>query len=390
MINLKLAYKNIIGAGLRTWLNAFVLSIVFVSMISLNGIIVGMNRSTTNNLKNAIYGGGQYWQENYDPYDPLTIEQSHARPTQKLQSLIALGQAEPISIIQGAIYPQGRIKNVLIKGIDPQQSILHLPMEKLSRETEYIPAVIGTRMAENSKLKKNDIVTLRWRDKDGTFDAADVKIVHIMNTLVSSVDNGQLWVPYETLQKMLGTQNQATIVVVNQGYKPKFEQDGPWQFKSLAYLLKDIEEMKKIQIASYAFMYLLLLFMALLAVFDTRVLSIFHRKREIGMLLALGMERKKVISLFTLEGSLLGVLSLIIGVIYATPFLVWSARSGIKLPESTSDFGIAISHTLYPVYGWKIIVASALLMLISVTVVSYFPASRISDIEPQKVLAGRE
>ncbi|MCF7885808.1 MAG: ABC transporter permease, partial [Candidatus Marinimicrobia bacterium] len=91
MINFKLAFKNILGAGLRTWLNAFVLSIVFVAMIGLNGIIVGMNHSTINNLKNAIYGGGQYWHQNYDPYDPLTIENSHARPASKSQKLIEQG-----------------------------------------------------------------------------------------------------------------------------------------------------------------------------------------------------------------------------------------------------------------------------------------------------------
>jgi len=137
-------------------------------------------------------------------------------------------------------------------------------------------------------------------------------------------------------------------------------------------------------------MYLLLLFMALLAVFDTQVLSIFHRKKEIGMLMALGMERKKVIKLFTLEGAMQAFLALILGAIYATPLLIWTAKSGIKLPESTSDFGMAISTTLYPIYGWRIIVEPSLLLLISVTIVSYFPTRRISDIEPQKVLAGRQ
>jgi ABC-type lipoprotein release transport system permease subunit len=390
MVNLKLSFRNIFGAGIRTWLNAFVLSIVFVAMISLNGLIVGMNRSTINNMKNSIYGGGQYWHQNYDPYDPSTIEKSHAQTSEGINALIDEGKAEPIMITQGALYPQGRIKNILIKGIDPEQNILNLPTDRLLVETDYIPAVIGTRMAESSQLKRDDIVTLRWRDKDGTFDAADIKIVHVMNTLVPAVDDGQIWISYQKLQSMMATHEHATMVVIRQDLQPPFESAGVWEFKSLTYLLRDIEEMKKIQILSYAFMYLLLLFMALLAVFDTQVISIFRRKREIGMLMALGMERKNVIKLFTLEGALQGVLSLLIGALYATPFLISTAKSGIKLPDSTGDFGMAISTSLYPIYGWKIIVGSALLMLVSVTVVSYFPSRRISNIEPQKVLAGRE
>jgi len=390
MVNLKLSFRNIFGAGIRTWLNAFVLSIVFVAMISLNGIIVGMNRSTINNMKNSIYGGGQYWHHNYDPYDPSTIEKSHAQTAGEIKTLIDEGKAEPIMITQGALYPQGRIKNILIKGIDPEQNILNLPTDRLLVKTDTIPAVIGTRMAESSQLKKDDIVTLRWRDKDGTFDAADIKIVHIMNTLVPAVDDGQIWISYQKLQEMMGTHEHATMVVIQQDFEPPFQSAGVWELKSLTYLLRDIEEIKKIQILSYAFMYLLLLFMALLAVFDTQVISIFRRKREIGMLMALGMERKNVIKLFALEGALHGVLSLIMGALYATPFLIWSAKNGIKMPESAGDFGMAISTSLYPIYGWKIIVGSALLMLVSVSIVSYFPSRRITNIVPQKVLAGRE
>jgi len=390
MVSLKLSLRNILGAGLRTWLNAFVLSIVFVAMIGLNGIIVGMNRSTTNNMKNALYGGGQYWHQNYDPFDPSTIEQSHAQLPEEMEILIDEGRASPLMITQGALYPQGRIKNILIKGIDPDQTILNLPSERLQVKTDYIPALIGTRMAESSQLKEDDTVTLRWRDKDGTFDAADIKIVHIMNTLVPVVDKGQIWIPFQKLQEMMGTDQHATMVVIQQEMQPPLQRAGVWEFKSLTYLLRDMEAMKQIQIFSYAFMYLLLLFMALLAVFDTQVISIFRRKREIGMLMALGMERKNVIKLFTLEGALHGVISLIMGALYATPFLIWSAKSGIKLPESAGDFGMAISTTLYPIYGWKIILGSALLMLVSVTVVSYFPSRRISNIVPQKVLAGRQ
>ena len=388
MINLQLAFKNIIGAGLRTWLNAIVLSIVFISMIALNGIIQGMNHSTINNMKNTIYGGGQYWHKNYDPYDPLSIKNSHAKPADKLKKLIQKDRAEPILINQGALYPHGRIKNVLIKGVDPEQNFLDMP--KLKSKTDFIPAIIGSQMADNSRLKKNDIVTLRWRDESGTFDAADIQIVHIMHIPVPSVDQGQLWLPYKKMQEMMDTKDHATIVVMEKGYQPEFKNAGEWEFKSLKFLLRDIQKMKQIQFVSYAFMYLLLLFMALLAVFDTQVLSIFHRKKEIGMLMALGMERKKVIKLFTLEGAMQAFLALILGAIYATPLLIWTAKSGIKLPESTSDFGMAISTTLYPIYGWRIIVGSSLLLLISVTIVSYFPTRRISDIEPQKVLAGRQ
>jgi len=35
----KLAFKNLLGAGLRTWLNVFVLSLSFVLIIFVRGLI---------------------------------------------------------------------------------------------------------------------------------------------------------------------------------------------------------------------------------------------------------------------------------------------------------------------------------------------------------------
>ena len=43
MVIFKLALRNILGAGLRTWLNVFVLSLAFVSIIWMQGLIDGMN-----------------------------------------------------------------------------------------------------------------------------------------------------------------------------------------------------------------------------------------------------------------------------------------------------------------------------------------------------------
>ncbi|MFC1692341.1 ABC transporter permease, partial [Candidatus Latescibacterota bacterium] len=78
MLIIKLALRNISGAGLRTWLNVFVLSLAFVLIIWMQGFINGMSRQIMNDTIDSEFGGGQFWHQVYDPYDPLTIEDSHA------------------------------------------------------------------------------------------------------------------------------------------------------------------------------------------------------------------------------------------------------------------------------------------------------------------------
>src|SRR6056297_188819 len=98
MVTLKLALKNILGAGLRTWLNVIILSIAFVAIIFTQGFIEGMGNAIVNDMQEMIYAGGQYWHAKYDPHNPLTIDESHGELTPKMRELIKKGKMVPILI----------------------------------------------------------------------------------------------------------------------------------------------------------------------------------------------------------------------------------------------------------------------------------------------------
>ena len=110
---------------------------------------------------------------------------------------------------------------------------------------------------------------------------------------------------------MTGHKDEATYFVANESFIDK-KFDG-WTFRSQESLLKvitDLVSQKKIQ---QSIVYILLMGIALLAIFDTQVLSIFRRQKEIGTLIALGMTRKRVVKLFTIEGALYSILAIVFG-----------------------------------------------------------------------------
>ena len=391
MAILKLAFRNIYGAGLRTWLNVIVLSIAFVAIIWTQGMIEGMNKQVMTSLIDTEYGGGQIWHHLYDPFDPLTIEDAHAPLSSSLADLISQKQATPILITSGAIFPEGRVQSVQIKGIEPDQHIINIPSEVLHAEnTDVIPALIGSRMAKQNNLAIGDYVTVRWRDIYGTFDATDIQIVQIMSTTVQSVDSGQLWLPIQSLRDMLQAPDEATLLVLTKNLTSVPGNDQIWAYRDLDYLLQDITELIKTKSVSNSIMYTLLLAMGLLAIFDTQVLSIFRRRKEMGTLMALGMTRSKVVSLFTLEGALHGLLALLVGAVYGVPLLMYSAKTGMSLPEEMLDSsGLAISDTLYPSYGLGLVTGTTLLVLVTVTIVSFLPTRRIVKLKPTDALRGK-
>jgi len=388
MVLLKLAYRNLVGAGLRTWLNVAVLSFTYVLIIWHQGLFSGMYEQASRDYIKDEIAGGQYWIDGYDPYDPLTLEESHGVILEPIESLIEAKQATPVLIRQGTIYPEGRVQSALIKGIDPDQTILDIPAHRLSSDEIHLPVMIGKLMAKRNSLHRGDEITIRWRDVNGTFDAADGTIVEIMNTNVPTIDMGQVWVPLKRLQEMSGLVNEATIVVIGKGAREHKDLPG-WKFKGHDVLLKDIDDMIKSKRFGGAVLYVILLFLAMLAIFDTQVLSIFRRRKEIGTLMALGMIRSRVIALFTLEGAMHGILGIAIAAIYGIPILIYSAKTGIPLPSTGEEYGFALTTRLFPAYSAWLVCGTVFIIMVTVTVVSYLPSRRISHVKPTDALKGK-
>ena len=388
MTAIKLALRNLIGAGLRTWLSVLVLAIILILVIWQYAIIDGWNRMAVRDMISWEIGGGEIWTKGYDPYDPFTLEDSHRVLPESFRAEIEKGNMVPILITQASIYPGGRIMSILLKGIETNQQITELPTGQLEGNFEATPAIIGSGMARDAKLKKGDHITVRWRDVNGTFDATELVIADIFTTTVPAVDNGQMWIPIKDLQKMLQMPGEATLIVTDQDYKWTGEENG-WEWKGHDVLLKDLNDMIEMKKVGSSVFYIILMLLAMLAIFDTQVLSIFRRQKEIGTYMAMGMTRGQVVRLFTVEGAMHSILAVILGAIPGIPFLYWLARKGYSLPAGSDSMGLPIAEKIYPAYSVGLVLSIMLIVIITTTIVSYLPSRKISKMNPTEAIKGK-
>lgn len=388
MIIPRLAVKNLLGAGLRTWLNVVVLSFAFVAIIWTQGLYRGMGDQASQAMIEAELGGGQYWQPNYDPFDPLTLQDAHGVIPDALQQMIKQGQATPILITQASIYPNGRMITIRMKGIDPNQNIISLPSRFLKADNDEIPALIGSRMAKSTGLKVGDSVTVRWRDAQGTFDARDVTIMQVMKTNVHTIDQGQIWIPIKTMQELTLMENEASLIVISRDTVNNRDIEG-WVFKDLDFLLQDIKALVRTKSLGASILYVVLILLAMLAIFNTQVLSIFRRKKEMGTLMSLGFTRLQIIKLFTLEGALHGVLAAIVAAIYGLPLLIIFSKTGWAMPASADSYGFALGEKLFPTYSAGLVIGTTILVMVITTIVSFLPTRKIAKLKPTEALRGR-
>tara|TARA_Y100000817_G_scaffold121985_1_gene95515 strand:- start:551 stop:1726 length:1176 start_codon:yes stop_codon:yes gene_type:complete len=386
---LKIALKNLLGARLRTFLNVLVTAFSFYLILFTSAMYDGMLQHAKQVTMDTEIAGGAYWHPEYDPLDPMTFEEAHSVPPSAIQALIDENKAFPVLVSQASIYPGGRIMPTIMKGIPPAQRIVNMPTDALlGHEDIAIPVLIGKGMASESKLEVGDAFTIRWLDTDLTYDADEGTVVHIMDTENFKLDMGHIWIPLNKVQSMLAMEGEATYVTYGKGVQP-VQDMGDWIPRDINYLVQDMEAIIEADKPGAQILYLILLAMAAMGIFNAQVLSIFRRGREIGTLMAIGMTRPRVVGLFTLEGGLNAVLSAAVTLIVFGPILWYFGAYGIPLPIDYSEMGLIIAKRLIPVYTIGLVVSTTILVSIIVLIVSYIPSRRIAKMKPTDALRGK-
>tara|TARA_B100001750_G_scaffold196895_1_gene169269 strand:- start:751 stop:1926 length:1176 start_codon:yes stop_codon:yes gene_type:complete len=386
---IKIALKNLLGARLRTILNVFVTSFSFFVILLMSGMYDGMLQHAKNVTIDTEIAGGAYWHPNYDPLDPMSFEDAHSVIPNEIKMLVNQQKAFPVLVSQVSIYPGGRIMPAILKGIPPDQNIVNMPTQSLNGfDDGTIPVLIGKGMANDTKLNVGDSFTIRWLDVNSTYDADEGTVVYIMDSQNFKIDMGHIWIPLDIAQSMLAMEDQATYVTYNKGLT-EVNNKGEWINRDVNYLVQDMEAMIEADKPGAQIMFMILLALAAMGIFNAQVLSIFRRGREIGTLMALGMTRLRVVSLFTLEGGLNAILSVIATLIIFGPVLWYFGTSGIPLPIDYSEMGLIMAKRLIPVYSIGLILSTTILVSIIVLIVSYMPSRKISHMQPTDALRGK-
>lgn len=132
----------------------------------------------------------------------------------------------------------------------------------------------------------------------------------------------------------------------------------------------------------------LLLIIALIAIFDTQVLSIFRRQKEIGTYIALGMTRAQVVGIFTVEGGAHSILATILGAAYGIPLFMLIDKAGLSM-KAAQGTDLPVGDKIFPYYSFSLIIITIILVVISATIVSYLPARKIAKMKPTDALKGK-
>ena len=115
-------------------------------------------------------------------------------------------------------------------------------------------------------------------------------------------------------------------------------------------------------------------------IYNTMSISVVQRKRELGILRALGTTKRQLLALFTLEGFLLGCVGSLLGVVLG----LFLARAMLRvLTDSVNELYVQVAATEVHVDPW-LVVAGFLLGVLGSVISAWIPAreaTRVSAVE---------
>ncbi len=293
-MNWSIAKKNFSRQGLRATLNVLVTALSIIALIFMLSLLNGFQAQATRNLVNTDVGGGHYRAPGFDILSPTEWEDHTVNIPAPLLRLHNKDKAE-VLVLQGQLYPNRRLYPVQIRGISMEQSLLKLPLDNLKtfpkNIDDLIPAVVGAKMAKKSHLQKGDTLTLKWRDKSGAVDAKDVLIVDVGDILNPRVDEGVVWLRLDHLRAMTDREREVSWVAVRNYIGPVVG----FEFQPVELLMGDLLALLRQDRMNSKILWAILMILVCISVFNTQMLNIFKRQKEIGTLMALGMESTRIV-----------------------------------------------------------------------------------------------
>jgi ABC-type lipoprotein release transport system permease subunit len=300
-------------------------------------------------------------------------------------------------IIRGMVASASGSAGITINAIIPEaeKEVTDLP-GKL-KEGNYFnqqkinELIISEKLIKKLKLNISNKAILTFQDIEGNIASAAYRIIGVYKTVNTPYDEANVFVNIKDVDSLTGIPGQLNEIAVllksntllNKTQNELVEIFPTTEIKNWMAISPEIG--LTVSVADqmvYIFMGIILLALAF-GIVNTMMMAVLERTREIGMLLALGMNKLKVFSMILMETFFLVLAGCPGGIAFAFIAIAISQKTGIsfnKFKEVYSSFGY--SDVIYPTLtSWQFWMIM-LLVIITAIVSALFPAWRALQLKP--------
>lgn len=139
----------------------------------------------------------------------------------------------------------------------------------------------------------------------------------------------------------------------------------------------------------YAIFMAIILAALAFGIVNTMLMAVLERTREIGMLAAIGMNRRKIFSMIMLESVFLSIVGGIMGMIVSGAVIAATAKNGINLIKYSEGMeAMGYSAHLFPTIDVQFFITTTILIVLTGILSSIYPARKALKLNPVEAIRG--
>ncbi len=365
---LKLAWRNIWRNKRRTIITiASVFFAMFFALV-MRSFQIGSYGHMTDSIVQAFTGYMQIHKSGY--WNDQTIDNSFEYD-EKLVHNIELTENVKAVIPRLESFALASIgeqtKGIAVVGIDPEKekSLTH-PDRKL-KEGKYLTdqsdgVLVSRRLSEFLNLKLNDTVTLLSVGYHGATAAGIYPVTGIVEMPNPEMDRRLIFMNLQSAQYLYGADNMLTSLVINIDDSNNLNKTRKTISEMLdldVYEIMDWKELNPVMVQQIqsdqagGFIMLGVLYLIVgFGVLGTLIMMTTERKREFGVMVSLGMQKKKLGMILTLEMIMMGLVGIAAGIVGSLPLITYFVHNPIQFPGEMAQ--------IFEQYGWDPIMPAVL------------------------------
>lgn len=365
-----------------------------IAMMLTNGFIEWLYWATRELVAVTQFGHMQVVKPGYHregTADPL----AYLLPASKAELSLIKRQPE-VRSISPRIYFNGLISHgeatlsFMAMGVDPAHdpSLRHLIIlaGRLIKPNDQGSILIGSGLASNLGVHMGDQVVLLSNTPNGGVNAVEARVEGLVSTSMKAYDDTLVWVPIELARRLLHVDGAHMWVVTLHLTE---------QTKTVYERLKSITELGALEIVPWyqeADIYhktirllgrqiivvkIIIAIIILLGITNTLSMNVMERTVEIGTAMALGARRRRIMSQFMLEGTLLGIAGGVLGIAFGYALAQLISYVGIPMPPSP---GMSRGFTAAIIVTPSAMLEGLLLAVVTTWLASLYPAWRAAQL----------
>ncbi|MCL2480371.1 MAG: FtsX-like permease family protein [Spirochaetaceae bacterium] len=372
-----LAIRNIKRNKRRTILAISSITLSVALTVFLNGFIAGMLDNLVKNVTKNETGHIRISTKDFaERYRFMPVDEIIYNPEIIISIIKDIPELEKeITIITerisfGTLLSNGpnSISAIGIAG-EPEIEKELLNLNRSITEGRYIEnsdeTIIGKKAASSLNLNIGDALGILTQGTDYSLRFKNFKIVGFFETGLKQLDESFFQIPLADAKTFLRADNGTQQILImlkdykkalkiTQIIKDKIAQTGMPDFNDIAINawneIGDYPSLINMMENIYGWIYIVILFLGAFIITNILMMIILERRREIGILKAMGLKGKEILFMFTAEGAVIGVIGSFIGTVMGFALCLITSIYGVDFSSAMEG----INFPSDPVYYSKI------------------------------------